>query len=160
MDDLADQVQSLFYHDVHFNSVNTRMHTKLECEMPHGLKNSETFKIDTCADGNLMPITMFAKLFPKMSLDMFCKTTEQGVRLFAYNNTPIKQFGTCSMKIAFKGKQTICKFYVVEYNTTIIGITESEKSDLVRVHFDAIEKENSIKVVHNVESTSFKKQIE
>ena len=65
MDDLADQVQSLFYHDVHFNSVNTRMHTKLECEMPHRLKTSETFKIDTGADGNLMPITMFAKLVPK-----------------------------------------------------------------------------------------------
>ena len=38
MDDLADQVQSLFYLDVHFNSVNTRMHTKLECEKPYGLR--------------------------------------------------------------------------------------------------------------------------
>ena len=28
MDDLADQVQSLFYHDVHFNNVNTRMQSK------------------------------------------------------------------------------------------------------------------------------------
>ena len=33
MDDLADQVQSLFYHDVHFNSINTRMHTEIECRM-------------------------------------------------------------------------------------------------------------------------------
>ena len=53
MDDLADQVHSLFYHDVHFNA------TKLECEIPHGLKTKETFKINTGADGNLMPITMF-----------------------------------------------------------------------------------------------------
>ena len=59
MDDLADQVQSLFYLDVHFNSVNTRMHTKLECEKPYGLRTSETFKIDTGADGNLMPVIMF-----------------------------------------------------------------------------------------------------
>ena len=28
----ADQVQSLFYHDIHFNSVDTGMHTKLGCE--------------------------------------------------------------------------------------------------------------------------------
>ena len=62
MDDPADQAQSLFYHDVHFNSVNTRMYTKLECEMPHGLKTNETFKIDTGADGNLMPIMMFVCL--------------------------------------------------------------------------------------------------
>ena len=27
MDDLADQVQSLFYHDVHFNNINMRIHT-------------------------------------------------------------------------------------------------------------------------------------
>ena len=27
MDNLVDQVQSLFYHDVHFNAVNTRMYT-------------------------------------------------------------------------------------------------------------------------------------
>ena len=50
MDDLADQVQSLFYHDIHFNAINTHMHTRLECEMPHGLKSKETFKIDTGAD--------------------------------------------------------------------------------------------------------------
>ena len=43
MEDLGDQVQSLFYHDVHFNSVNTRMHTKLDCETPHSLRSSETF---------------------------------------------------------------------------------------------------------------------
>ena len=29
IEDIVDQVQSLFYHDVHFNSVNIRMHTKV-----------------------------------------------------------------------------------------------------------------------------------
>ena len=51
--------------------------------MPHGLKTSETFKIDTGADGNLMPIMMFAKLFPKISLDTLNKTVEKGVTLYA-----------------------------------------------------------------------------
>ena len=31
MDDLTEQVQSLFYNDVHFNAVNARMHTTLKC---------------------------------------------------------------------------------------------------------------------------------
>ena len=77
---------------------------------------------------------------------------------------PIKQFGTCSVKNSFKEKQPICKFYVVEYNTTNIGIADSEKLDLVRVNFDVIEWKSSVKVVHNVshmqESANFKKQIE
>ena len=157
IDDLADQVQFLFYHDVHFNSINTRMHTKLECETPHGFKTSETFKIDTGADGNLMPIMMFTKLFPKISLEALGRTIECGVTLFAYSIMPIKQFGTCSVKISFKEKQAICKFYVVKYSTAIIGIADSEKLNLVMVNFDVIEKENSVKVVHNVESDSFKK---
>ena len=80
--------------------------------------------------------------------------------MFAYNNTPIKQFRTCSVKISFKRKQTICKFYVVEYNTTILGVTDSEKLGLVNINFDVIDRENSIKVVHNIESDCFKKQIE
>ena len=79
--------------------------------------------------------------------------------LYAYN-TPIKQFGTCSVKISFKQNQAICKFYVAEYSTAIIGITDSEKLGLVNVNFDVIEKENSIKVAHNVESVNLKKQIE
>ena len=30
MDDLIEQVQSLFYNDVHFNAINARMHTTLK----------------------------------------------------------------------------------------------------------------------------------
>ena len=57
---------------------------------------------------------------------------------------PIKQFGTCSVKIPFKGEKTICKFYVVvEYSTVIIGISDSETLGLVNMNFDVIEKENS-----------------
>ena len=73
MEDLPDQVQSLFYHDMHFNAVNMQMYTKLECEILHGLKTNETFKIDTGADGNFMPVMMFVKLFPKISLETLGK---------------------------------------------------------------------------------------
>ena len=71
MDDLAEQVQSLFYNDIHFNSINARKHTTLKCETPDGQSTDQTFKIDKGADGNLLPISMFAKLFPKVSLDAF-----------------------------------------------------------------------------------------
>ena len=124
MDDLADQVQSLFYHDIHSNAINMWMHTRLECETPDGLKTNETFKIDTGADGNFMPITMFVRLFQKISLETLEKIVESRVTLFVYNNTPIKQFGTCSVRISYEGKHIICKFYVVEFNTAIIGISD------------------------------------
>ena len=64
MDDLTDQVQSLFYHDVHFNSINTRMHTAIECKTPDGTSR-QTFKVDMGVDGNLMPISMFIRFIPQ-----------------------------------------------------------------------------------------------
>ena len=65
MDDLAKQVQSLLYNDVLFNATNTRMHTSIECETSDGRSSDQTFKVDTGANGNLIPISMFTKLYPK-----------------------------------------------------------------------------------------------
>ena len=75
MDDLVDQVQSLFYHDVYFNNVNMRMHTELGCEMSQN-RSKQMCKIDTGADGNLMPITIFTKLYPRLLTEVsYCMPT-------------------------------------------------------------------------------------
>ena len=52
------------------------MYTEIECKTPTGEASKQTFKVDTGADGNLMPITMFVKLFPKISLKTLDKTRE------------------------------------------------------------------------------------
>ena len=64
---------------------------------PDGKVSRETFKVDTGADRTLVPISMFMQLFPKVSLDTLSRMIGNGVTLFAYNNTPIKQYGTCSI---------------------------------------------------------------
>ena len=133
MDDLAIQVQSLFYHDMHFNAINTRMYTD-------GEVSKHIFKVDTGADGYLMPITMFAKLFPKITLKALKRTVESGVNHYTYNNTPIKQFGVCSVQLSFKGKSGICKFFVVKHSTAILGISNSEKLGLVKVKVDTVDQ--------------------
>ena len=132
MDDLADQVQSLFYHDIHFNAINMWMHTKCKCEMPHGLKTNKMFKIDTGADGNLMPITMFVRLFPKLSLETFEKTVEKGVTLFAYNNTPTRALlGHAVLRLSFKGKvSNLANFTLL--NTCHHNIGNSIDSEKIR----------------------------
>ena len=157
MNDLADQVQSLFYNEIHFNSVNMRMHTSIKCQTPDDKTCSQTFKIDTGANGNLIPITMFTKLSPQVSLDTLSKMIEKGGTLFAYNNTPIKQYSTCSIRLSFKGKSSICKSFIVEHETAIVGITDSEKLKLVKVNFDMVK---GVKVVHEVTQELFQKEIE
>ena len=136
------------------------MHTEIDCKTPAGEVSKQTFKVDTGADGNLIPITMFAKLFSKVSLNTLEKTIESGVNLYAYNNMPIRQFGVCSLKLSFKSKTAVCKFYVMEHATAILGISDSEKLGLVRVNSDMIDKSSSVKLVHNIISETFKKEIE
>ena len=77
------------------------------------------------------------------------KTIDKGITLYAYNNTPIKQYGTCSVKVSFKEKQKICKFYVVKHATAILGISDSEKLGLVKVNFDVIQSK-TIRMVNNI----------
>ena len=131
-----------------------QMYTEIECKIPAGEVSKQTFKVDTGADGNLMPISMFAKLFPKISVKTLEKTVESGVNFYVYNNIPIRQFGVCSVRLSFKGKSGICKFYVVEHATAILGISDSEKLGLLKINFDTVDR--SVKVVHNVTSESFK----
>ena len=45
MDDLTEQVQSLFYDEVYFNAINTRMHTQINCVTPDGQVSDQTFKL-------------------------------------------------------------------------------------------------------------------
>ena len=118
------------------------------------------FKVNTGANGNLMPISMFTKFFPKVSLDALSRTIEKGVTLYAYNNTPIKQYGTCNVKMSFKGRSTICKFFVVEHETAIVGIGDVEKLRLVKVNFDMVKNEH-VKIINEVkEEQAFKQEIE
>ena len=95
---------------------------------------------------------MFTRFSPKISLDALGKMIEIGVTLFAYNNTPIRQFSTCSVRLNFKGKAVICKFFAVEHEMAIIGIADSEKMGLVRVNFDTVNCNVKVKVINRITS--------
>ena len=159
MDDLTEQVQSLFYNGVHFNAINARMHSTFKCKTPDGWSSDQIFKIDTGADGNLMPIRIFARLFPQVSLDTLSRTVNKSVTLYAYNDTEIRQFGTCSVRLNFKGRSHVCKFFMVQHETAIVGITDSEKLGLVQVNLDMVKNEH-IKIINEVNEESFKQTIE
>ena len=60
---------------------------------------------------------------------------------------PIKQFGICSVKILLQRETgNLQVLHVVEYSTAIIGISDSEKLDLVKVNFDVIERRTQLKL--------------
>ena len=64
-------------------------------------------------------------------------------KLYAYNNTEIKQLGVCELLVEYKTNRKICEFYAVNFPTAILGIHDSESLKLIMVHFDSIDAETS-----------------
>ena len=90
IDEITSKVRSMYYHDVH-NSVNTHMHINLSTKSCNGNSMKTHFKVDTGADGNLLPLGEFFKHFPDANMTQLAKTIDPYTKLYAYNNTEIKQ---------------------------------------------------------------------
>ena len=63
------------------------------------------------------------------------------------------------MRLSFKSKSLICNFFVVEHETALVGITDSEKLGLVQVNFNMVRNEH-VKIINEVTKESFKHSIE
>ena len=133
----------MYYNDVHFNSINTHMHIKLNTKSCNGNSMKTHFKVDTGADGNLLPLGEFFKHFPEANLNDLAKRVDPHTKLYAYNNTEVKQLGVCELLVEYKTNRKICEFYVVDFPTAILGIHDSESLKLTTIHFDSIVAEMS-----------------
>ena len=143
IDEITSKVRSMYYHDVHFNSVKPRMHINLNTRSCNGNSMKTCFKVDTGADGNLLPQGEFLKHLPEANLNDLAKTIDPHTKLYAYNNTEIKQLGVCELLVEYKSKGKICEFYVVDFPAAILGIHDSESLKLITVHFGSIDAETS-----------------
>ena len=90
------------------------------------------------ADGNFLPLGEFFKHFPNANMTQLAKTIDPSTKLYAYNNTEIKQLGVCELLVEHRECCQICQFYVVDFPTAILGIHDSESLRLITVHFDYI----------------------
>ena len=143
IDEITSKVRSMYYHDVHFNSVKTRMHINLNMRSCNGNSMKTCFKVDTGADGNLLPLGEFFKHFSEANLNDLAKTVDPHTKFYAYNNTEIKQLGVCELLVEYKSNRKICEFYIVDFPTAILGRHDSESLKLITVHFDSIDAETS-----------------
>ena len=69
IDEITSKVRSMYYYDVHFNSVNTHVHINLNTRLCNGNSMKTNFKVDTGADDNLLPLGEFFKHFPEANLN-------------------------------------------------------------------------------------------
>ena len=119
------------------------MHINLNMSSCNGNSLKTCFKVDTGAGGNLLPLGEFFKHLPEANLNDLAKTVDPYTKLYAYNNTEIKQLGVYELLVGYKTNSKICEFYVVDFCTAILGIHGSESLKLVTVHFNSIDAEIS-----------------
>ena len=138
IDEITSKVRFMYYNDVHFNSVNTRMYIKSSTKSCNENSSKTHFKVDTGADDNLLPLGEFFKHFLNANMTQLAKTTDSSTKLYAYNNTEIKQLGVCELLVEYREHRKICQFYVVDFRTAIFGIHDSESLGLITIHFNCI----------------------
>ena len=119
------------------------MHINLSTKSCNGSSIKTHFKVNTGADGNLLPLDEFFKHFQEANLNDLAKTVNPHTKLYAYNNTGIKQLGVFELLVEYKSNRKIYELYVVDFPTAILGIHDPESLRLITVHFNSIDAEMS-----------------
>ena len=97
-----------------------------------GKSNTERFKLDSGAGANLLPIRMYSKLFSKQDRDLE-GSIDPRVKLFAGNNSIIKQLGSVRLRVQVGSIDKVCHFYVVpNYIKPIFGLPDLLKMEIVK----------------------------
>ena len=78
------------------------MHINLTTRSCNGNVRKTHFKVDTGADGNLLPMAEFFKHFPDTNLNDLARTVNANTKLYAYNDTEIKQLGVCELLVEYQ----------------------------------------------------------
>ena len=109
-------------------------------------------KVDTGAQANTMPLRVFQSMFPNCLTSNgypnsdFLKGAES-VKLYAYNNTPIKCHGRVCIACKFRDScWRNTDFYIVDVvGPAVLGLKSSEQLKVVTLHC-AIEAKDNLKI--------------
>ena len=117
---------------------------KFDLKMPDDKLAYLTCKIDTGAQGNVLPLRTFRNMFPKHlddqdlpSVGSFVKA-KPFVKLSAYNGSEIKQFGTVNLKLRYgtiSSQWTECEFFVCDTpGPVLVGKKTSLQTGVITVN--------------------------
>ena len=113
--------------------------TKVQVELPdiNHPKPVLKMKVDTGAQGNILPLRIYRNMFPEHvdNNGLPTGTTPTQTKLTAYNGTPIVQHGVCPIKCSYGGKETNAWFYFADVNGPAIrGLPTSCELQSVELH--------------------------
>ena len=143
---VEEELESLIFESINLDGVTSTEEPRDQAfvtlelgQIRKGRKSYLTAKVDTGAQGNVLPLRIFAAMFPD-SLNSQ-GTPIRGIlqpsptRLTAYGGSALKQFGICSLRCSFNGRAAVSPFYVTEATgPAIVGLPTLEALRIVTVN--------------------------
>ena len=134
----------LCFETIHIDSSNVNLlrdeaFAKIPIELPNVDHPNPVLKVkvDTGAQGNILPLRIYKNMFPD-NVDengLPTGTTPNQTKLTAYNGTQIPQHGLCSVKCSFGDKETVAVFHVADVEgPAICGLPTCCQLQLVELH--------------------------
>ena len=111
----------------------------IDCEDVEKREYKIKMKVDTGANGNIIPYMIYKKMYPQNnygSIEIPSNVKREITTLWAVNGTKIEQYGSIIPKIKHKDSPTIkAKFFICENDTAILGLRPSIQLGLVQINW-------------------------
>ncbi|WP_419629159.1 reverse transcriptase domain-containing protein, partial [Thiolapillus sp.] len=139
-DDYSSDLEHLEFSSIEKDSGDDRDELYASLDIIYKRPASLKVKVDTGAQGNILPLRIFRRMFPeRLNPNGFPAegTTEtRRTILHAYNGTPIKQFGVINLSCKYRDSDwQNAEFFVTESEgSAILGLPSSRQLRLVTVH--------------------------
>ena len=126
---------TLFFDTLHVGNLDvgeedTEAIVEIMAEAKHGKCVVLTCKLDTGAQGDVIPVKMFKRLLP----DTYLKKCDSSIT--AFGGHVITPAGMCALALQHRGTLHTTNFYVVEYNgPVILGLPSCRALQLVTINY-------------------------
>ena len=140
-----EDVEELRFEEVNISTANSSgERDKIFADVDIKLKGQPAklkVKINTGAQGNILPLRIYRKMFPEnissSSSDVPFpeRVTQRKTKITAYNKTQIKQYGTCSFHCKYGNQETTAEVYITEGSgPAILGLKSSRSLKMIELN--------------------------
>ena len=101
------------------------------------MHNNTPLKVDRGSDGNIMPLHIYKKSFPRVT-DEQLVAKNRNIQCKTYNKTTVAQLSTCTVKIKHNNKQKICIFLVLRNGEALLGMPDIDVLKIMNTKVNTI----------------------
>ena len=145
--DVPDMPQ-LYFNTIYINNIEKNgTQAMLKVQVDSGQHKTPLLcKIDTGAEGNVIPVSTYKRLCPLSPCDSTgvpLDLTPSTTRITAFGGHPIEHYGTCKLTLSYDGHSNLYSFHVVNTaGPTILGLPTCTNMKLITLNYSLQHESN------------------